>query len=108
MRNIWDQMDFTKLRDSEGYYGQNCEKCALVNQCQGGCTVRQITVSGEFNVVPYVHCRTENINYEVARYIAGALKDDQTFLSHVKPKNQAKPLRNQPNGSNINKGEIKQ
>lgn len=85
VRQIWEQMDFTKLRDSEGYYGKNCEKCALVGQCQGGCTVRQITVNGEFNVVPYVHCRTENINYEVAKYIVDNLKNDPVFLAHVNP-----------------------
>lgn len=102
VKRIWDQMDFTKLRDSEGYYGQNCEKCALVGQCQGGCTVRQITVSGEFNVVPYIYCRIENINYQAAKYIVDELKEDQTFLSHVKPNNQGQ-MNNSANGiSNSN------
>lgn len=85
VRRIWEQMDFTRLRDSEGYYGKNCEKCALKGQCQGGCTVRQITVNDEFNVVPYIHCRTENINYEVAGYIVDKLKNDAAFLAHVNP-----------------------
>ena len=78
-------MDFTKLRDSERYYGDNCEKCALAGQCQGGCTVRQITVCDEFNVVPYVYCRVENINYRVAKYITEKLRDNQTFISRVNP-----------------------
>lgn len=88
VKRIWAQMDFTKLHDSEGYYGEHCEKCALVGQCQGGCTVRQITVCDEFNMVPYVHCRTENINYEVAKYIVNKLRDNTTFLAHVNPKKQ--------------------
>lgn len=86
--SIWEQMDFTKLRDSEGHYGEQCEKCALLGQCQGGCTVRQITVCDKFNVVPYVYCRTENINYEVAKYITDKLKDNQTFLTCVASKNK--------------------
>ena len=85
VKNIWSQMDFTKLRDSEKYYGEHCERCALVGQCQGGCTVRQITVCNEINVVPFVYCKTENINYRVAEYIVSQLKNDPTFLSHVMP-----------------------
>ncbi|MCI8388383.1 MAG: radical SAM protein [Clostridiales bacterium] len=88
VKRIWDQMDFKKLRDSECYYGEHCEKCALVGQCQGGCTVRQITVCDEFNVVPYVYCRTENINYQAAKYIVDALRDDPTFQLHVNPNNR--------------------
>ena len=85
IRHIWEQMDFTKLRDSERYYGDNCEKCAVSGQCQGGCTVRQITVCNEFNVVPYVYCRVENINYRAAKYITENLRDNETFISHVNP-----------------------
>ena len=95
-------MDFAKLRDSEGYYGKNCEKCALAGQCQGGCTVRQITVCDEFNVVPYVHCRVENINYWVSKYVVDALKDNQTFLARVKPKKQEQMNSNSnQNGANM-------
>lgn len=90
VKNIWSQMDFTKLRDSEKYYGEHCERCALVGQCQGGCTVRQITVCDEMNVVPFVHCKTENINYRVAEYIVSQLKNDPTFLSHVMPDHNKK------------------